>query len=190
MSAGEVGSCVKNPCCWPDHWKIVHRLCCKGCHCLWRRNCTAKVASNCCLCIYQAGSAIEIRCIDDRTQNGACPNSIVLIVSTRNSVLALHVWSDISTSVMSRWRTLLLHQMDVAGHTEWKVNALGACCKHWPRLKREYPLNLSISVSGGKQTKQDSLSNCEWTEISPTSKPPCICMGGNVMFWCLNALSG
>lgn len=30
-----------------------------------------------------------------------------------------------------------------------------------PNLKRDYPLNLSISVSGGKETNKDSLSNGE-----------------------------
>lgn len=29
------------------------------------------------------------------------------------------------------------------------------------QIRCEYPLNLSISVSGGKETKKDSLSNCE-----------------------------
>ncbi|KAH3775276.1 hypothetical protein DPMN_176677 [Dreissena polymorpha] len=28
-----------------------------------------------------------------------------------------------------------------------------------PRIRRDYPLNLSISVSGGKVTNEDSLSN-------------------------------
>jgi hypothetical protein len=30
-----------------------------------------------------------------------------------------------------------------------------------PELRREYPLNLSISVSGGKKTNEDSRSNGE-----------------------------
>lgn len=30
-----------------------------------------------------------------------------------------------------------------------------------PELRSDYPLNLSISVSGGKETKQDSPSNGE-----------------------------
>ena len=30
-----------------------------------------------------------------------------------------------------------------------------------PRISRDYPLNLSILVSGGKETNQDSLSNGE-----------------------------
>ncbi|KAH3737174.1 hypothetical protein DPMN_043755 [Dreissena polymorpha] len=30
-----------------------------------------------------------------------------------------------------------------------------------PRIRRDYPLNISISVSGGKETNEDSLSNGE-----------------------------
>ena len=30
-----------------------------------------------------------------------------------------------------------------------------------PEIRRDYPLNLSISLSGGKETNQDSLSNGE-----------------------------
>lgn len=30
-----------------------------------------------------------------------------------------------------------------------------------PELRRDYPLNLSISVSGGKETNKDSPSNGE-----------------------------
>ena len=30
-----------------------------------------------------------------------------------------------------------------------------------PEIRREYPLNLSISISGGKETNKDSLSNGE-----------------------------
>ena len=30
-----------------------------------------------------------------------------------------------------------------------------------PRIRRDYPLNLSILISGGKETNKDSLSNGE-----------------------------
>ena len=30
-----------------------------------------------------------------------------------------------------------------------------------PEIRRDYPLNLSISVSGGKETNKDSVSNGE-----------------------------
>ncbi|GMJ15795.1 hypothetical protein HRI_005248700 [Hibiscus trionum] len=36
-----------------------------------------------------------------------------------------------------------------------------------PQVRRDYPLNLSISISGGKETYKDSLSNGERTGNSP-----------------------
>ena len=36
-----------------------------------------------------------------------------------------------------------------------------------PQVRRDYPLSLSISISGGKETYQDSLSNGERTGNSP-----------------------
>lgn len=35
----------------------------------------------------------------------------------------------------------------------------------------DYPLNLSISLSGGKETNRDSLSSCERTGNSPAPNP-------------------
>ena len=37
-------------------------------------------------------------------------------------------------------------------------------------IKQDYPLNLSISVSGGKETNKDCLSNGEWTGKSSNCK--------------------
>lgn len=39
-----------------------------------------------------------------------------------------------------------------------------------PPFIQDYPPNLSISISGGKETNWDSLSNGEWRGSSPTSK--------------------
>ena len=36
-----------------------------------------------------------------------------------------------------------------------------------PQSRQDYPLNLSILVSGGKETNKDSLSNGERKGISP-----------------------
>ncbi len=36
-----------------------------------------------------------------------------------------------------------------------------------PEIRRDYPLNLSISISGGEETNQDSPSNGERTGKSP-----------------------
>ena len=37
-----------------------------------------------------------------------------------------------------------------------------------PEFRQDHPLNLSISISGGKETNQDSPSNGERTGNSPT----------------------
>ena len=37
-----------------------------------------------------------------------------------------------------------------------------------PEIRQDHPLNLSISISGGKETNQDSLSNGERNGKSPT----------------------
>ena len=41
-----------------------------------------------------------------------------------------------------------------------------------PQIRRGYPPNLSISFSGGKETKEDSLSNGERTGVSPAPNLP------------------
>ena len=39
-----------------------------------------------------------------------------------------------------------------------------------PQVRRDYPLSLSISISGGKETYKDSPSNGERTGNSPALK--------------------
>lgn len=41
-----------------------------------------------------------------------------------------------------------------------------------PEIRRDYPLNLSISLSGGSETNQDSLSNGERSGNRPAPNPP------------------
>ena len=41
---------------------------------------------------------------------------------------------------------------------------------HWPQIRQDYPLNLSILISGGKETNQDSPSNGEWSGKSSSLK--------------------
>ena len=43
-------------------------------------------------------------------------------------------------------------------HLYWPLGANPRFCH---RMKQDYPLNLSISLSGGKETNQDALSNGE-----------------------------
>ena len=40
----------------------------------------------------------------------------------------------------------------------------------WPQIRQDYPLNLSILISGGKETNKDSLSNGEWSGNSSNLK--------------------
>lgn len=43
-----------------------------------------------------------------------------------------------------------------------------------PQSRRDYPLNLSILLSGGKETNKDSLSSGERTGMSPAPNPAAI----------------
>lgn len=40
----------------------------------------------------------------------------------------------------------------------------------WPQIRQDYPLNLSILISGGRETNKDSLSNGEWSGKSSNLK--------------------
>jgi len=42
--------------------------------------------------------------------------------------------------------------------------------KFWSQLRRDYPLNLSILIRGGKETNKDALSNGEWSGQSSSWK--------------------
>ena len=44
--------------------------------------------------------------------------------------------------------------------------------KNRPEFRQEHPLNLSISISGGQETNQDSPSSGERTGISPSRESP------------------
>ena len=46
------------------------------------------------------------------------------------------------------------------------------CLSTPPRFRRDYPLNLSISLSGGKESKSDSLSSGERKGRSPAQNLP------------------
>jgi hypothetical protein len=58
-----------------------------------------------------------------------------------------------------------------------------------PQLMCDYPLNLSILIRGGKETKWDSLSSGERNGISPARRVACLiacrpipCTGGPTIF--------
>ncbi|KAG6627133.1 hypothetical protein CIPAW_15G105500 [Carya illinoinensis] len=52
-------------------------------------------------------------------------------------------------------------------HPNTSYDVYGAGQKLASRVRRDYPLNLSISISGGKETYKDSPSNGERTGKSP-----------------------
>ncbi|CAF4948652.1 unnamed protein product [Pieris macdunnoughi] len=52
----------------------------------------------------------------------------------------------------------------------------------WPQIREDHPPNLSILVSGGKETNQDSLSSCERTGMSPALNPAVVSVAGDVVF--------
>ena len=53
-----------------------------------------------------------------------------------------------------------------------RTKAAAACFLPWPQIRQGYPLNLSILISGGKETNKDSPSNGEWSGISSNLKSP------------------
>lgn len=52
-----------------------------------------------------------------------------------------------------------------AARGPWRAACGSLNCR--PQVRRGYPLNLSISLSGGKETNRDSSSSCERTGKSP-----------------------
>lgn len=49
----------------------------------------------------------------------------------------------------------------VEGRSIWEFVCASACISIGPDIRQDYPLNLSISISGGKETNKDSPSNGE-----------------------------
>ena len=53
-----------------------------------------------------------------------------------------------------------------------------------PQVRRDYPLNLSISISGGKETNQDSPSSGERSGNSSGMESPVVIEGGGrIVAW-------
>ena len=59
-----------------------------------------------------------------------------------------------------------------------------------PRSRRDYPPNLSISLSGGKETNKDSPSSGERNGKSPAPNPACSGADGNVVFGRIRTIAG
>ena len=61
-----------------------------------------------------------------------------------------------SAAISRRWQESVLPRVRACERVHRKNSLI-----HRPEIGRGYPLNLSISLSGGKETNQDSLSNGE-----------------------------
>lgn len=57
---------------------------------------------------------------------------------------------------------------------------------YWSQVIQRYPLNLSILLSGGKETKMDWLSNGEWSASSPITKSSLKASCGTQLFLLMN----
>jgi hypothetical protein len=70
--------------------------------------------------------------------------------------------------------TLFLKHAIIKGYCEFIVRLPFIWGKNnttlWSQIRQDYPLNLSISVSGGKETNKDSPSNGEWRGKSSNLK--------------------
>ena len=63
---------------------------------------------------------------------------------------------------------LFLDTIQDVGSMEYE--SLGFSLNSWSQIRQDYPLNLSILISGGKETNRDSLSNGEWSGNSSNLK--------------------
>ena len=94
--------------------------------------------------------------------------TFVLVVRTATTfVVASHCWQRVSDgwSCAGNWLRLgstyaCLLEMLLATGAEG-ASKLKLKLSIRPELRQDYPLNLSISISGGKETNKDSLSNGE-----------------------------
>ena len=55
-------------------------------------------------------------------------------------------------------------------HCRWWVRQCAVNFWFWPQIRQDYPLNLSILISGGQETNKDSPSNGEWSGKSSNLK--------------------
>ena len=91
-------------------------------------------------------------------------------ISAKNCVLPSVLRIEVSyvcatTSYDVCWGTSIVVLNRVSGIRSLNVQIISKS----PELRGDYPPNLSISVSGGKETNKDSLSNGEWTGTSSAS---------------------
>ena len=80
---------------------------------------------------------------------------------TRLGLIGARKWRVLGNRVPSECQATAKHSWD---------SRLSSYTHNTPHLEQDYPLNLSISVSGGKETNKDSPSNGEWSGMSSNLK--------------------
>jgi len=108
------------------------------------------------------------------------PRYVVLSVKRLSSSLGKHTFEpagkqecawvfpgvdDASVSDCQSWRMPIAPQLQSC-----TGKATANPLSPWPQVRQEHPLNLSILLSGGKETNQDSPSSGERSGKSPTCK--------------------
>ena len=94
--------------------------------------------------------------------------------SSTSSLEVLRFWMSIPLGVGHfKWRIInkILQWHLVVLGINIDINSL-YLLYHQPQIRWEYPLNLSILISGGKETNKDSLSSGEWSGKSSNLKSP------------------
>jgi hypothetical protein len=98
------------------------------------------------------------------------------LVWTWTVVFSNTVWNEYLPQ-----RNLDVLAADRASLFHCRRDCLASCADHsksgchfdfWSQIRQDYPLNLSILISGGKETNKDSPSNGEWSGKSSNLKPP------------------
>ena len=139
----------------------------------------------CCPCRRQL-CALPMVCNREIKQNiserDAHYYSFPLISCTRHTRLSLSLLSErvsvcVSEKSLSKCSSQIVDKRrnEICVHNNCRVNAFSHFLSHTlspPRLRRGYPLNLSISVSGGKETNRDSLSRGDRKGKSPAHNLP------------------
>ena len=79
----------------------------------------------------------------------------------------LDVSSPLDTGPIIKWMNPVYFTLKKDHHAAPRAGDFFLAISVWPRIKQEYPPNLSILFSGGKETNRDSLSSGERNGISP-----------------------
>ncbi|KAI3733294.1 hypothetical protein L1987_64514 [Smallanthus sonchifolius] len=120
------------------------------------------------------GKSLKFHRDGDRSLQLLVLNEEFLVSASHQLALTTSLPFDHCRILHSRATRELVLQTGLSGDQGFCFDPCEAslACVHGPLwgvmdVRRDYPLSLSISISGGKETYKDSLSNGERTGISP-----------------------